>query len=78
MAWLTADKVIKTGFWLQLVLLGLIDWGTLVAFSRQTVPWYHYVGFTVVNLILLSLTVVMWRWLRPQRSRPLSRPPDLS
>ena len=66
--WLTADRVIKTGFWTQLVLLALVDWGTIHAFSRNEVPWYHYLGFGLVNVVLIALTVVMWRWLRGQKS----------
>ena len=70
-ATMTADGLIKAGFWSQFVLLGLVDWGTLTAFARETVPWYHYVGFFVVNAVLLSMAFVMWRWLKPQRSRNL-------
>jgi len=66
-----ADYVIRAGFWTQLVLLALIDWGSLWAFSTQEVHWIHYVGFTVVNVVLLSVTWVVWRWLRMQRSTPL-------
>jgi len=32
------------------------------------VAWYHYAGFVVVNVVLLWLTVVVWRWLKPQKS----------
>lgn len=66
---LTGDSFIKLGFWSQLVLLGLVDWGTLVAFSHaDEVPTVHYVGFALVNIMLLSATAVMWRWLKPARS----------
>jgi hypothetical protein len=68
------DKFIKLGFWSQLVLLALVDWGSILAFMNQDVPWYHYVGFTVVNVGLLWLTWVMWRWLKPQ-STPRYGPP---
>ena len=64
------DDFIKLGFWSQLVLLALIDWGTLVAWKAEpNVAWYHYVGFTVVNLFLIWATWVMWTWLKPQRSK---------
>ncbi len=65
---INADVVIKTGFWMQLVLLALIDLGTLNAFAAETVPWYHYVGFVTVNVVLLALSAVVWRWLRDERS----------
>jgi hypothetical protein len=62
------DKFIKLGFWSQLVLLFLVDWGSLLAFAKYEVGWYHYVGFTVVNGLLLWATWVMWGWLKPQRT----------
>lgn len=65
----TGDDFIKLGFWSQLVLLALIDWGTIHAFSHEPVAWYHYVGFASVNVGLLWATYVMWKWLRPQRSQ---------
>ena len=70
---MTGDSFIKLGFWSQLVLLGLVDWGTLYAFSTQDVAWYHYVGFVLVNVMLLWVTYKMWPWLRQQRS--LDQPP---
>ena len=69
-AWVTGDAVIKAGFWSQLVLLFLVDWGTLAAFARHDVPWYHYAGFALVNGVLLGATALLWRWLSVQRSRP--------
>ena len=70
---MTGDTFIKAGFWSQLVLLGLVDWGTLNAFAREPVSAWHLGGFLSVNALLLSLTVVMWRWLKPQ-----NKPPRLS
>ena len=74
---MTGDSFIKLGFWSQLVLLGLVDWGTVYAFSTQNVAWYHYLGFVVVNAILLFATFKMWPWLRQQRSsdRPSHQAP---
>lgn len=66
---LTADRFIKAGFWSQLVLLALIDWASLESLLRGDMPWYHVVGFVVVNVVLLGLTGYMWRWLKPARSR---------
>ncbi|HEY3233630.1 MAG TPA: hypothetical protein VGJ84_02870 [Polyangiaceae bacterium] len=68
-----ADAFCKAGFWVQLVLLVLVDWGTLAAFRRYPVPVYHYVGFAVVNLVLLSTTFVIWSWLRD--AQPYQRGP---
>jgi hypothetical protein len=65
------DKFIKLGFWSQLVLLLLVDWGSLAAFAKYDVAWYHYVGFAVVNISLLWATWVMWGWLKPQRTEAL-------
>ena len=69
----TGEGFRKAGFWSQLVLLGLIDWASVYGFLREDVPAYHYVGFVIMNVALLALTVVMWRWLRAQRSPPLGR-----
>ena len=68
---LTTDGFIQVGFWSQLVLLVLVDWGSLASFARETPPWYHVVGFVVMNTVLLSCTWVMWRWIRVQRSSPI-------
>ena len=65
---MTGETFRKSGFWSQLVLLGLIDWGTVHAFRREEVAYYHYIGFVVMNVVLLGLTVVVWRWLRHQRA----------
>jgi hypothetical protein len=62
------DKFIKLGFWSQLILLILVDWGSIQAFATQDVAWYHYVGFIVVNVILLWMTWLMWVWLKPQKT----------
>ena len=62
------DKFIKLGFWSQLVLLILVDWGSILAFARHDVVWYHYVGFAVVNVVLLWATWLMWAWLKPQKT----------
>jgi hypothetical protein len=74
MARLTGEGFRKSGFWSQLVLLGLIDWATIHAFLHEKVGWYHYVGFVAVNVCLLWLTVIVWRWLRTQNSPPSPHP----
>ena len=68
---MSGDDFIKLGFWSQLVLLVIVDWGTLIAFFNEPVPWYHYVGFVTVNAVLLLATYKMWRWLKPQRTQNL-------
>jgi hypothetical protein len=65
----TGDSFIKAGFWSQLVLIVLLDWASLVAFSRHGAAWYHVVGFVLVNVLLLGLTAYAWRWLRGGRRR---------
>ena len=67
---MTADTVIKTGFWLQLVFLALVDWATVTALLREPELWYHFIGLAVVNAVLLTLAVMMWRWLRGAKGRP--------
>ncbi|MDP6946767.1 MAG: hypothetical protein QF464_21635 [Myxococcota bacterium] len=68
------DGFIKLGFWSQLILLFLVDMGTIVAFMKGPVPWYHYVGFCVVNAVLLYMTYKMWGWLRHQRTADIDAP----
>jgi hypothetical protein len=68
---MTGEGFRKLGFWSQLVLLGMVDAATLGAFRKQDVAWIHYAGFVVVNVGLLYLTYVVWKWLRPQKSRPI-------
>ena len=70
------DKFIKLGFWSQLILLVLVDWGSILAFTRMDVAWYHYIGFAVVNIVLLWLTWVMWKWLKPQQEPRFGRAPE--
>ena len=65
---LTTDGFIQVGFWAQLILLALVDWGSLVSFANETPPWYHLVGFGVMNTVLLYATWVMWHWMREQRT----------
>jgi len=66
---MTGDDFIKAGFWAQLTLLFLVDWGSWLAFQNADhVPWYHYVGFVTVNVVLLWSTWLVWKWLKPQRS----------
>lgn len=69
----TGDNFIKLGFWSQLTLLVLVDWGTIVAMKGEVVPWYHYAGFAIVNVILLGATWKMWQWLAPRRTVDLDR-----
>lgn len=72
---LTTDGFIKTGFWAQVALLFLVDWAALYVFlNTEDMPWYHWVGFTAMNVILLYATWVMWKWLAPQKSRPMITP----
>ena len=70
---ITGEGFRKTGFWLQLVLLGLVDWGTVVAFTRQDVAAIHYIGFGVVNVGLLSATIMVWRWLPSESPKEAAR-----
>jgi hypothetical protein len=70
---MTGEGFRKLGFWLQLVLLGLVDWGTVVAFSRHEVPAIHYVGFGLVNAGLLGATIVVWRWLPSKSPKEIAR-----
>ena len=35
---MTGDSFIKLGFWSQLVLLALVDWGSIRAFMNEPVP----------------------------------------
>ena len=72
---LTTDGFIKAGFWSQVSLLFLVDWAALYVFHHtEDMPWYHWVGFTVMNVILIYATWVMWKWLAPQQSRPMITP----
>ena len=59
---MTSDGLIKLGFWSQLILLVLVDWGSLAAFLREPPPWYHYAGFVAVNVLLLCSTAWMYKW----------------
>ena len=68
---MTTDGFIKVGFWSQLVLLFLVDWGTILALSKDGGPWYHVVGFVIVNAVLLYATWLVWKWLKPARSPDL-------
>jgi len=72
----TADSFIKLGFWSQILFLGLVDWGTLVAFSNEPPAWQHWLAFGVVNVVLLATAVVVWRWLRERRSLPPDQRPN--
>ena len=72
---ITTDGFIKTGFWSQVALLALVDWGALLVFMRTPhVPWYHWIGFISMNVILLYSTWVMWKWMRPLKSKPIISP----
>ena len=33
--------------------------------------WYYYLGFAIVNVVLLWATWLMWGWLKPQKMEPL-------
>ena len=70
---MTGEAFRKTGFWIQLVLLGLVDWGTVVAITRHEVAAIHYVGFGLVNAALLCATVLVWRWLPSQSPKEAAR-----
>ena len=70
---MTGEGFRKAGFWLQLILLGLVDWGTVVSFTRQAVPAIHYVGFGLVNAALLCVTVAVWRWLPSKSPKEMAR-----
>jgi len=67
---MTGDDFIKSGFWAQLLLLVLVDWGSLVAFQNADhVPWYHWAGLISVNVVLLGASWFFWLWLRSAKSR---------
>lgn len=69
----TADGVIKAGFFIQIMLLALVDVGTLYALAEQPSGWPHLFGLLAVNAVLLPIAAVVWRWLRLQaRSEPPS------
>ena len=68
---MTGENFRKLGFWSQLVLLALIDWATLRSFFKEQTPWYHWFGFCSVNILLLTLTFYMARWLRDNRPQKL-------
>lgn len=65
-----ADVMIQLGFWTQLVLLVLVNWGSLAAFARHGAPWYHVVGIVVVDASLLFASVVTFRFIMRQGRRP--------
>ena len=70
-----ADVLIGLGFWMQLVLLVLVDWGSLVAFREKAPPWYHVVGFVTVNVVLCAAWIwafMLWRRGGPRRG---AKPP---
>ena len=73
---MTGEGFRKSGFWSQLVLLILVDSASVNAFLKQQVAWYHYVGFVVVNVVLIWLTVIVWRWLRPLKRPTLYDSPN--
>ncbi len=64
---MTGEGFRMAGFWAQPLLLGLIDAATIAGFVRDGAPAYHYVGFAIVNIVLLAATFVVWRWLRDMR-----------
>ncbi len=70
----SGDDFIKLGYWSQLVLLGLVDWGTLAAFADGQGSVFHYVGFSILNVILLVGWWFGWQWLKDAQSP--TRPPD--
>lgn len=65
-----ADVMIQLGFWTQLVLLALVNWGSLTAFARHGAPWYHVVGIVVVDASLLLASVVTFRFIMRQGGPP--------
>ena len=68
MALVTADGIIRAGFWVQVMLLVLVDVATAIAFAQQPVAWVHWVGCSLVNAAAIPAAFVVWRWLRLQRS----------
>lgn len=61
-----ADSVIKAGFLVQVVMLVLVDFGTLYAIQQSPSQWPHVIGLVVVNAVLLPIAALVWRWLRLQ------------
>ena len=75
---MTGDDFIKLGYWSQLVLLGLVDWGTIAAFMDGQGSMLHYIGFGVMNVVLLVVWWVAWkRWLRDARTPGQQPPPEV-
>jgi len=86
-----AALLIQLGFWSQIVLLGLVDWGTLYWWNKDWsprgsdpsvvvthgIPWYHVVGLVVMNVVLLTSAAFTWRYLSRQRFHA-TPPPDLA
>lgn len=67
--WITTDGFIMLGFWSQVLVLILLDWGTIVAMRKEIVPWYHYVGFVLMNAACVWAIVKVYKWLQPHQRR---------
>lgn len=60
-------RFVEAGFWAQLVLLGLVDWGSLHAMRGAGGASLPVVaGFVALNAVLVTASVVMFRWMRQQ------------
>lgn len=70
------DKFIAAGFWSQLILLILVDWGSIASFLRGDGAWYHYIAFVVVNVVLLTATWRVWGWMQTARETTDEDPPE--
>ena len=74
----------KSGFWLQLVLLGLLDVGTLHSLAQGHGGPRHIALFALVNVGLVYAMGRIWRWiakgppprLRLPRAEPSPRAPS--
>ncbi len=64
-----ADVLIEAGFWSQLVVLFLLDWGTLHAFRKQGLGNAHVIGFVTVNVVLLATMACVRYLLQKDRGR---------
>lgn len=76
---LLAEGLMKCGFWLQLVLLGLVDLGTLYALAQGDGGPAHVLAFAVVNVGLVYAMAKIWAWLAkaPPPTLSFSAPEDV-
>lgn len=59
-------RFVEAGFWSQLVLLGLVDYGSVKAMLSGGATPAVVAGLVLVNGVLLFAAAVMLRWMRRQ------------